>query len=191
MAQKKPSVLVRPPMLPELIQPRIYLFRGEKVMLDADLAELCQVPTKTLNLAVRRNADHFPADFMFQLMPVEFGNLRHPNETSSWGGRRDAPLAFTEHGVAMLSSVLKGKRAAQMNIVIVRAFLKLREVIASHKDPARKIEHLESKQKDQAALLSIVIEVIDNLGRNVAQQFKKLRPARQRKPRIGFYVGQR
>jgi hypothetical protein len=103
MAKKKTSALVCPPILPELIQRRISLFRGEKVMLDADLAELYQVPTKTLNLAVRRNADRFPADFMFQLTPAEFGNLRHQNETSSWGGRRYAPLAFTEHGVAMLS----------------------------------------------------------------------------------------
>ena len=119
----------------ELIQRRIYLFRGEKVMLDADLAGLYKVPTKSLNLAVRRNADRFPADFMFQLTPVEFENLRHQNETSSWGGRRYAPLAFTEHGVAMLSSVLNSKRAVQMNIVIVRAFMKLRaaEAQASHR----------------------------------------------------------
>lgn len=158
-------------------------------MLDANLAELYQVPTKTLNLAVRRNPDRFPADFMFQLTPAEFGNLRHQNETSSWGGRRYAPLAFTEHGVAMVSSVLKSKRAVQMNIVIVRAFMKLREMLAIHKDLARKIEQLESKQKDQAALLSIVIEDIENLGKSVVHEFKKLKPVRSRKPRIGFYVG--
>src|SRR5438046_2064170 len=106
MATKRSSTAGRLPVPVELIQRRIYLFRGEKVMLDTDLAELYKVPTKSLNLAVRRNADRFPADFMFQLTPAEFENLRHQNETSSWGGRRYAPLAFTEHGVSMLSSVL-------------------------------------------------------------------------------------
>src|SRR5437870_5313363 len=131
MPRKTSSAVGRLPVPVELIQRRIYLVRGEKVMLDADLAELYKVPTKSLNLAVSRNADRFPADFMFQLAPAEFDNLRHQNETSSWGGRRYAPLAFTEHGVAMLSSVLNSKRAVQMNIVIIRAFRNLREMLAS------------------------------------------------------------
>jgi phage regulator Rha-like protein len=188
MTKKSSSVIARLPVVPELIQRRIYLFRGEKVMLDADLAELYNVPTKALNLAVRRNADRFPADFMFQLAPEEFENLRFQNETSSWGGRRYAPFAFTEHGVAMLSSVLKSKRAVQMNIVIVRAFMKLRQMLATHKDLARKMELLESKQRDQAALLSIVIKDIENLEKSVAHGFRSLQSPRRRKPRIGFYV---
>ena len=158
-------------------------------MLDADLAELYKVPTKALNLAVRRNADRFPADFMFQLTSDEFSNLRHQNETSRWGGRRYAPLAFTEHGVAVLSSVLKSKRAVQMNILIIRAFMKLREMLASHKDLARKLDQLELKQKDQAALLSIVVEDIETLSQSVTREFRKLNPPHRRKPRIGFYVG--
>ena len=179
------------PVPVESIQRRIYLLRGEKVMLDADLADLYKVPTKTLNLAVRRNADRFPPDFMFQLTPAEFENLRHQNETSTWGGRRYAPLAFTEHGVAMLSSVLKSKRAVQMNILVIRAFMKLREVLAGHKTLARKIEQLELKQKDQAAVLAVIVEDIENLGQSVAAQFKRLDAPRRRKPRIGFYVGPR
>src|ERR1039458_3546831 len=97
----------------EIIERRIYLIRGQKVMLDSDLAEIYQVPTKSLNLAVRRNTERFPGDFMFQLSKEEFENLRFKIATSSsgYGGRRYQPYAFTEHGVAMLSSVLKSKRA--------------------------------------------------------------------------------
>lgn len=95
----------------EIIERRIYLIRSHKVMLDADLAGLYEVPTKGLNQAVRRNRDRFPPDFMFQLTPEEAENLRSRTVTSSWGGRRYLPYAFTEHGVAMLSSVLSSKRA--------------------------------------------------------------------------------
>ncbi len=145
-------------------------------MLDSDLAELYQTPTKSLNLAVRRNAGRFPADFMFQLTQEEFQNLRFQSETSRWGGRRYPPYAFTEHGVAMLSSVLNSERAVQMSIVIVRAFVKLREVLATHKDLARRIEQIEATQKRHGSIITTVVEEIGNL--------KQGPPVRKR--RIGF-----
>src|ERR1039458_9337677 len=134
----------------ELVERRIYLIRGQKVMLDSDLAELYQVLTKNLNLAVRRNAKRFPPDFMFQLTREEAESLRLQIATSNEGrgGRRYLPYAFTEHGVAMLSSVLNSERAVQMNIVIIRAFLKLREVLATHKDLAERMEQIESSQRE-------------------------------------------
>lgn len=142
----------------EVIEKRILIIRGQKVMLDADLAELYGVTTKRLNEQVKRNYERFPEDFMFQLTAEEtenlrshFGtsNLRSQNATSSHGGRRYDPYAFTEQGVAMLSSVLNSKRAVQVNIEIMRAFVKLREIIASHKDLARKLEQLEKKYDAQ------------------------------------------
>jgi ORF6N domain-containing protein len=125
-----------------MIQRRIYLMRGQKVMFDADLAELYEVSTGNLNLAVRRNPRRFPDDFMFQLTKEEFEVLRLQNAISSWGGRRYMPFAFTEHGVAMLSSVLSSDRAVQMNILNVRAFVNLRDMLATHKHFARRIGEL-------------------------------------------------
>jgi phage regulator Rha-like protein len=131
-----------------LIERRIYVIRGQKVMLDSDLAELYQVLTKNLNKAVRRNRDRFPEDFMFQLTEEEDKSLRFQFVTSNEGrgGRRYLPYAFTEHGVVMLSAVLNSDRAVQMSILIVRAFVKLRELLATHKDLGRKIEQLEAAQ---------------------------------------------
>ncbi len=107
----------------EVIERKIFLIRGQKVMLDKDLAELYGVKTGNLNKAVDRNIDRFPADFMFRLTPIEFKNLIFHFGTSSWGGTRKLPRAFTEQGVAMLSSVLKSKRAIYVNIAIMRAFV--------------------------------------------------------------------
>ena len=151
----------------ELIDRRIYLIRGQKVMLDADLAEVYQVLTKNLNLAVRRNAERFPRDFMFQLTKKEGDCLRLQFATSNAvhagrGGRRYLPNAFTELGVAMLSSVLNSARAIKMNIIIMRAFVRLREALATHKDLAQKIEHLESTQKKHA---SIIVAVVQEIGK--------------------------
>ncbi|MGA2588300.1 MAG: ORF6N domain-containing protein [Bryobacteraceae bacterium] len=153
------------PVPAEVIERRIYLIRGQKVMLDSDLAELYQVLTKNLNLAVRRNLDRFPEDFMFQLTQDEFQNLRLQSATSSsgYGGRRYLPYAFTEHGVAMLSSVLSSKQAVQMNIVIIRAFVKLREVLATHKDLAARMEKLEAAQKQHGSIIAVVVEEIKKL----------------------------
>jgi hypothetical protein len=173
----------------ELIERRIYVIRGQKVMLDADLAEIYQVPTKRLNEAVRRNLTRFPEDFMFQLTAKEASALRSQIATLETGrGRypKYAPLAFTEHGVAMLSSVLNSDRAVQMNIIIIRAFVKLREVLATHKDLARKIEQLSATQKDHAALFTIVIKDIENLAKGVRNEFKRLKSPRRRKAQIGF-----
>ena len=134
----------------ERIERHILLIRGEKVMLDADLAELYGVETGTLVRAVKRNADRFPGDFMFQLSKGEFDNLRCPIGTSSpWGGRRYRPYAFTEQGVAMLSSVLGSRRAVQVNVEIIRAFVRLRAMLGAHADLARKLAALERKYDRQ------------------------------------------
>lgn len=132
-------------------------------MLDSDLAELYQVLTKNLNKAVARNRDRFPKDFMFQLTKEESENLRFQFGTSRWGSRRYLPYALTEHGVAMLSSVLNSQRAVQMNILIIRAFVKLREMLATHKDLARKIEALERQQKAHGDQLAAVYPVVKRL----------------------------
>jgi hypothetical protein len=131
----------------ESIAQRIYLFRGQKVLLDQDLALLYQVSTKRLNEQVKRNIKRFPPDFMFKLGLNEAKNLRSQNATSSsgYGGHRYLPYAFTEHGVAMLSSVLKSERAIQVNIAIMRAFSKLRDLLSSNKDLLRKVQETERK----------------------------------------------
>src|SRR3989344_9652427 len=113
----------------ETIYRKIFVIRDQKVMLDNDLAELYQVDTKRLNEQVKRNNDRFPVDFMFQLTKSETNNLKSQFATSSWGGKRKPPYAFTELGVAMLSSVLNSERAVQMNIYIMRAFVKLRKIL--------------------------------------------------------------
>jgi hypothetical protein len=125
----------------ERIASRIFLIRGEKVMLDSDLAELYHVETKNLNKAVKRNSRRFPEDFMFQLTAEEFDALRFQIGTSKGrGGRRTLPFAFTEQGVAMLSSVLHSDRAADVNVAIMRTYVRLREILATHRDVARKVE---------------------------------------------------
>ena len=144
----------------EVISSKIYLMRGLKVMLDRDLAELYGVETKVLKQAVRRNIDRFPADFIFELTGDEFNNLRSQFVTSSWGGARYLPMAFTEQGVAMLSSVLKSDRAIQVNIQIMRAFTQLRKMLSTHEDLKRKIESMEKKYDQQ---FQIVFEAIKQL----------------------------
>ena len=140
------------PVPPGLIDRRIYLIRGQKVMLDSELAELYQVTTGNLNLAVRRNGKRFPPDFMFQLTKDEAESLllQTARAKTGRGGRQTPPYAFTEHGVAMLSSVLNSERAVQLNILIIRAFVRLRELMATHKDLARKIDQLEASQKQHS-----------------------------------------
>ena len=134
----------------ERILNSIMVLRSEKVLLDSDLAGLYGVETRILLQAVRRNIERFPDDFMFQLSDEEWLNLRSQIVTSSsWGGRRTAPYAFTEQGVAMLSSVLRSDRAIAVNIQIMRAFVQLKRMLASHADLARKIESLEKKYDSQ------------------------------------------
>jgi len=167
----------------EIIERKIYIIRGCKVMLDSDLAELYEVPTKALNQAVRRNLDRFPADFMFRLDNEELGNLRSQIVTSNSRARmglRRPPYAFTEHGVAMLSSVLSSKRAVALNILIIRAFVRLREYLATHKDLARKLEDIERTQHEHGAHIEQIYGYIQRL----------LEPAPEpSKRRIGFRTG--
>jgi len=153
---------------------RIFFIRGQKVMLDADLAELYGVETSNLNKAVKRNPDRFPEDFMYQLTKEEADSLRFQigmSKASGRGGRRYLPHAFTEQGVAMLSSVLNSKRAVQVNIAIMRAFVKLREMIASHKVLARRLDELE-KQYDQQ--FRIVFDTIRELMAPPAKSRRKI-----------------
>lgn len=150
----------------EAIERRILLIRGQKVMLDQDLAELYGVTTGNLNLAVRRNKIRFPEDFMFQLSAEETKSLLLQFAIPKGrGGRRTPPYAFTEQGVAMLSSVLKSERAALVNIAIMRAFVRLRELMATHKDLARKLEELEKKFAVHDKQIKRVFQAIQELLR--------------------------
>lgn len=147
------------------VEQKIYIIRGQRVMVDFDLAKLYGVPTKSLNLAVRRNTERFPGDFSFQLTEEEYASLRFQIETSKIGrgGRRYLPLVFNEYGIAMLASVLKSQRAAQMSIFIVRAFIKMREMLATHADLALKIADIERKQKEHGDQLSAVYSAVKQL----------------------------
>ena len=144
----------------ETIQNKIYLIRGQKVMLDHDLAQLYEVSTKRFNEQVKRNLRRFPKEFMFQLTDEEYKNLRSQSATSSWGGRRYLPYVFTDYGVAMLSSVLNSDRAVEVNIQIMRVFTKLRQMIESHKELREKIEAME---KTYDAQFKVVFEAIRRL----------------------------
>ena len=153
-----------------IIESRIFLIRGKRVMLDSDLANLYGVETKRLNEQVNRNRKRFPADFMLQLTKSEMAeiseklsSLRSQIATSNRGGRRYRPLVFTEQGVAMLSSVLNSERAIEVNIRIMRAFVKLRELMITHKDLAQKIEALERKYREHDENFKVVFEAIRKL----------------------------
>jgi hypothetical protein len=150
------------PIVPaERIENCIYLLRGQRILLDVDLAVLYSVETRTLNQAVKRNTRRFPADFMFRLTAKEFDSLRSQFVISNLrGGRRYLPYAFTEQGVAMLSSVLNSKRAIQVNIEIMRAFVRLRQMLSSNTDLARKLAALEKKYDTQ---FKVVFDAIREL----------------------------
>jgi hypothetical protein len=157
----------------ERIQQAIYLIRGKRVMLDRDLALLYAIPTKALKQAVRRNPERFPEDFMFVLDAEELSQWRSQFVTSKEDrkGLRYAPMAFTEQGVAMLSSVLNSPRAVQVNIAIMRTFVRLREIMATHEELARKIEELEKKYDSQFA---VVFEAIRELIESPAPERKEI-----------------
>ena len=157
----------------EVIEKKILLIRGQKVMLDADLAELYGVETKALKRSVKRNIDRFPEDFLIQITSEDFESLRYHFGTSKRGGVRYLPYAFTENGVAMLSSILNSKRAIQVNIQIMRPFTRLREMMASHKDLAGRLDNLEKKYDGQ---FKIVFEAIRQL----------MTPPPKPKRKIGF-----
>jgi hypothetical protein len=139
------------------------MIRGQKVMVDSELADLYRVPTKVFNQAVKRNLKRFPKDFMFRLTAKEMKILRSQIVTSSWGGRRTLPYAFTEQGVAMLSSVLNSERAVQVNIAIMRAFVKLREILTTHRELAEKIAELENKYRQHDDKIQAVFDAIREL----------------------------
>ncbi|OGR79887.1 MAG: hypothetical protein A3B80_01125 [Elusimicrobia bacterium RIFCSPHIGHO2_02_FULL_39_36] len=147
----------------ETIERKIHSFRGKKVMLDRDLAELYGVSTGNLNLAVRRNINRFPEDFMFQLTRAETKNLILQSARSRWGGTRKFPYAFTEQGVAMLSSVLNSGRAIEINILIMRTFIKLKEVSYIHRNVLLKLNALEKKIKNHDENIESLFEAIRQL----------------------------
>ena len=150
---------------------KINYIRGCKVMLDKDIAALYGVETKVLNQAVARNPGRFPKDFMFRLSIREFRNLKSQFVTSSWGGTRKPPSAFTEQGVAMLASVLNSPRAIQVNIQIIRVFVRLRQMTSSHEDLRKKIEAMEEKFDGQ---FRIVFQAIKELLRDDSGKNKKI-----------------
>lgn len=162
------------------IEKQILLIRGQKVMLDRDLAALYGVSTRDLNKAVGRNLDRFPSDFMMQLTPEDLENLMFQFGTSRWGGTRKPPRAFTEHGVAMLSSVLRSRRAIHVNISIVRTFAKLRELLVAHRDLARRLDDLEQRYDSQ---FKVVFDAIRGLMAKPAVETPAEEPVR----RMGFH----
>ena len=169
------------------VESLIHVIRGQKVMVDGDLAELYGVETGHLNRAVKRNPSRFPKDLMFQLTREEADSLRcqFGSSKKGRGGRRYAPYVFTEHGVAMLSSVLNSERAIQMNLLIIRAFVRMRELIATNKDIAARVEKLERGHERTASVIEVLVEDIDRLGRK-AEQFKE--PSPYSKRRIGYII---
>jgi len=164
----------------EVIERKIYLIRGQKVMLSMDLARLYGVPTMRLNEQVKRNIKRFPDDFMFQLSNEEHKILKSQIAISSWGGARRAnPYAFTEQGVAMLSSVLNSERAIQVNIAIMRAFVRLKAILSTHKELAHKLDELERKIEKHDADICAIFEAIRQL---------MAPPPEPPKRRIGFHA---
>ena len=164
----------------EAIERKIYLVRGHRVMLSMGLARLYGVPTMRLNEQVKRNLKRFPSDFMFQLSNAEYEILKSQIAISSWGGARRAnPYAFTEQGVAMLSSVLNSERAIQVNIAIMRAFVRLKAVLATHKELAHKLSELERKIEKHDEDICAIFEAIRQL---------MAPPPEKPKRRIGFHA---
>jgi hypothetical protein len=157
---KKSELLIQ-----ERITKAIYLIRDQKVMMDSELAEMYGVETKRLNEQVRRNIDRFPEDFMFQLSEEEWENLRSQFATSSWGGRRTPPFMFTEQGVAMLSSVLNSPTAIQVNISIMRVFVRMRQWAANYEDLVKKIDELNQTQSEHHEHIRNIYQIIEELVR--------------------------
>lgn len=163
----------------QVVENKIYIIRGHKIMLSTHLADLYGVEPKVLIQAVKRNLERFPEDFMFQLSNEEYAILKSQFVTSSWGGlRRAAPYAFTEQGVAMLSGILNSKRAIQVNIVIMRAFVKLREILSTHKELAHKLKELEGKMERHDGEIQAIFDAIRQL---------MAPPPEKPKPKIGFH----
>lgn len=165
----------------EVIINKIYSIRGQKVMLDSDLAELYGVETKRLNEQVKRNNSRFPDDFMFQLTIQEWENLKSQIATSSWGGRRKLPYAFTEHGVLMLSSVLNSDRAIAVNIHIMRVYTKLKEMLLIHKDVLIELENIKQKIGSNSNNIELIFNYLKQF-----EQAKQQELDYQNREKIGF-----
>jgi ORF6N domain len=148
----------------ELVMNKVYLIRGQKVMLDRDLAELYGTETKVLNQAVKRNTGRFPEDFMFQLTAIEFENLKSQFVTSSWGGIRKLPYAFTEQGVAMLSGVLNSETAVRVHIQIIRVFAKMRELLLTNKDILLQLEKMEKKPTGHDEDIAVIFKYLKQIS---------------------------
>jgi len=146
-----------------VVESRIFVLRGQKVILDSDLAELYGVPVKRLNEQVKRNQERFPPDFMFQLSAEELSSLRSQNATSKRGGRRYLPYAFTEHGAIMAATVLNSDRAVEMSVFVVRAFVRLREMLSTNQQLSGKIDELERRLDTHDASIQELIEAIREL----------------------------
>jgi hypothetical protein len=157
---KKEDLLVVPD---EVVMNKIYVIRGQKVVLDKDLAELYQVETKVLNQQVKRNLNRFPEDFMFHLTDSEFKNLKSQFVSSSWGGVRKLPFVFTEQGVAMLSGVLSSDRAIAVNIQIMRIFTRIRQMLTDNTELRLDIEKIKKKLDNQDKNMEIVFRYLDEL----------------------------
>lgn len=164
-----------------IIASKIYEVRGQRVMLDGDLAELYAVETKALNQAVRRNKHRFPEDFMFRINDDEYNNLKSQIVTSSWGGKRKPSTVFTEHGVTMLASVLRSETAIKMNIAIVRAFIAMRQSIIAANDVSAQLEYLKNRISNHDVQLNEIYSVLENLLDDKANQQDW-----QNRDRIGF-----
>lgn len=147
----------------DLVMNKIYYIRNHKVMLDSDLSELYEVETRALNQAVARNEERFPMDFMFQLTEIEWENLKSQSVISTWGGRRKLPYAFTEHGVLMLSSVLKSKKAVQVNIQIMRVFTRIRQMLLDNTELRLAIEKIRKKTDNNSKNIEVVFKYLDEL----------------------------
>jgi hypothetical protein len=169
-------------MIPEeVIMSKIYLIRGQKVILDKDLAELYEVETKALKQAVKRNMDIFPGHFMFELTEDEFKNLRSQSVTSSWGGQRYLPFVFTELGVLQLANVLKSVRARRMSVRILEVFVKMREMLATHKEILYRIEKIVAKLDEHDDQIILIFEYLRQLEQSRQQQEEQAN-----RKRIGF-----
>jgi hypothetical protein len=173
---------------PQPIETLIHVIRGQKVMVDSDLARLYEIPTKAFNQAVRRNMERFPEDFAFQLSKSELEHWRSQIVTSNPSakmGLRRSPFVFTQEGVAMLSAVLRSDRAVQMSIAIVRTFVRMRELMESNREIAARVEKLERGQDRTASVIEVLVDDIDRLAREV-KAMKSLPAAKKR--RIGFVI---
>jgi hypothetical protein len=169
------------------IAQHIVMVRGQKILLDADLAALYGVDTRRLNEQVRRNHARFPVDFMFELTPHEIENLRSHFATSSWGGRRSKPLAFTEHGAIMAATVLKSPRAIEMSVYVVRAFVQMRNVLANNHELAMKLAELELKTVNLSAKHQSLAQQLAQVTAAIRQLMAE--PPSTKRP-IGFIISE-